>query len=315
MSNSKKATLITVLVAALLAAAVVLGVLLGFNKAANVSDGATVTVTVNQLLYEQEDKVELIQKECEKAFGSATVTYEKKGVMSGDDSELVYGFKKGTKVEEIATALNTRFTTLTAEGGSLAGGFIKVTANENVVNQTFTAKNYLLRGVIAGVVFSLLAFVYVTIRSKWHNGLAVGLSVLFAMIATGALVVIARIPVTASTMYAVILSGLFAAITSVFAVNQTTEEKAAKGIFKTCGIAAATVLLLGAAGIIVGEWNLLWLAVTAILGIVSAGALGVCFAPAVSAALQPIVDRQEAAKDKFAYKGAKKSSNKEEQKD
>ena len=74
------------------------------------------------------------------------------------------------------------------------------------------------------------------------------------------------------------------------------------------------MLAVGIGGIVGGAWTNFWFSVVAILGIAVAAALGLCYVPAVCEALQPVADAQEAAKDKFAYKGASKTSTKKEKK-
>jgi hypothetical protein len=162
-----------------------------------------------------------------------------------------------------------------------------------------------LRAVIASAVFAVLAFVYVAIRYKWHNGVIAALAIVFTVSTTAGLLLFARVPVAASTMYAVVISALYAAVVSVMNIHK--ENAAKKEILFTCGVSAAAVVLVGC---VAGMANV-WFAVSAVIGLAVATVLGLFYVPALSVALQPIADAQEAAKDKFAYKGAQKTSNKE----
>ena len=302
-NTSKKATLFTVLLTVILAAAIVIGLLFGFNPGQTVSNDKTITVSVNKYTYNTE--LETIEAECDKIFGSAKVSYQVKGEMSGDVSELVFVFDEDANVAELAQKLNAKFDELTKEGAALAGSQIKAMANSNVTTG-FVAEGYILRAAIATVVFGVLAFAYVAIRQKWSNGLAAALTVIFAATTTAAIILFTRIPVTASAMYAVCLSSLFAMLAYVF-----NNKKAILYIFG--GIAVA-MLAVGIGGIVAGVWANFWFSVCAILGLAVAAAISLYYTPAVTEALQPVIDAQEAAKDKFAYKGAAKTSTKKEKK-
>ncbi len=301
----KKATLLTVLLTVLLVAAIVVGALVGFNKGAGLSKNDTLTVSVNQALYNTQ--LSEVEKECEKVLGGAEVLYTQKGEMSGDESEIVYVFAEGVDVQKMATSLSETFASRTAnEQDVLFGGFVKVMANASET-KAFVAEGYLLRGAIAAVVFALLAFAYVTVRAKWHNGLVAGLTVLFAMTTTASVILLARIPVTAATAYAVVGAGLVAAIAVALNLKKDADKAATKSIVFV-GVCTAVAMVL--AGVLGGCANL-WFVACAVLGVMVSAVLGIYFAPAVRATLQPIADAQAAAKDKFAYKGAKKLAKNE----
>lgn len=310
MSNtSKKATLFTVILTVILAAAIVIGAIFGFNPGKTVSNDKTITVSVNKFAYDTQ--LDVVVEECEDVFGSEKVSYEIKGEMSGDASEIVFVFDKDVNVKDLAQKLNAKFDELTKEGGALEYSAIKAMANSNVTTG-FVAKNYILRAAIAVVVFSVLAFIYVTIRQKWSNGIAAALAILFAATTTAAIVLFARIPVTASTMYAVCASSLFAAIAYVF--GEGKEWCAKKSVLYVFGGVAVAMLAVGIGGIIAGVWANFWFSVCAILALAVAAAISLYYAPAVVEALQPVVEAQQAAKDKFAYKGAAKNAAKKEKK-
>lgn len=308
-NNSKKATLLTVILTAILAAAIVIGAIFGFNAGNTVADNNSITVSVNQATYNT--KFDVIESECEKIFGSNDYSYQIQGEMSGDACEVVFVFDKGVNVKDLASKLNAKFDELTKAGGALEFSIIKAMANKTETI-AYVAKDYVLRAAIATVLFAVLAFVYVAIRQKWTNAVAAALAVVFAATTTMALVLFARIPTTASTLYAVSAASLFAAIASVFVMNK--ECCAKKSIIYIFGGVAVAMLAVGIGGIVGGAWTNFWFSVVAILGIAVAAALGLCYVPAVCEALQPVADAQEAAKDKFAYKGASKTSTKKEKK-
>lgn len=298
----KKATLFSVLLTVILAAAIVIGAIFGFNPGATVSDKKMLTVSLNQFAYETQ--MDDVKAECEKAFGAAKVSYEVYGEMTGDESEVIFIFDKDTDVASIASKLNATFAELTKEGASWYGTHIKVMANTDTTLE-FLADGYILRAVIASVVFAVLAFIYVSIRYKWHNGVIACLAIVFTVSTTAALVLFTRIPATASTMYAVVGSALFAAIVSVLNINKQGAAK--KEILWTCGATAGAIVLVAC----LSGWSNVWFAISAVIGLAVAAVLGLFYVPALSASLQPIADAKEAAKDKFAYKGATKTSKKE----
>ncbi len=299
----KNVTFLSVIVFIVLAAAIVIGAIFGFNPAQTVANDNSITVSVNKFAYDTE--LETIEAECEKVFGSEKVSYQVKGEMSGDESEIVFVFDKDANVKDLAQKLNAKFDELTKEGGKLEFSAIKAMANSNVTTG-FVAEGYILRAAIATAVFAVLAFVYVAIRQNWSKGIAAALAVVFAATTTAAIVLFARIPVTASAMYAVCLASLFAMIAYVF------NNK--KSIIYIFGGIAVAMLAVGIGGIVAGVWANFWFSIIAILAMAVAAAISLYYAPAVTEALQPVVDAQEAAKDKFAYKGAGKTSTKKDKK-
>lgn len=308
MSKScKKATLFTVILTVILAAALVVGVIFGFNKGATVDNAKTLTVSMDQIAYET-DMLDEVKAECEKVFADAKVLFEINGEMDGYDREIVFTFNSDADVAAMQTALRARFDELTAEGAQWYGyDFDVMGGTETTV--AFVADGYVFRAIIAGLVFAVLALAYAWVRFKWNNALAAMLCVFFAMAGTAAILVLVRIPVTATAMYAVMISGLFAAIAAMLNLNKIKDEGAVatKAILWISGVAAAAILLVGA---ISGVANI-WFAVASVIGIALAAVLGIYYLPEVCAALMPIAAAKEAAKDKFSYKGAKKTSTKE----
>lgn len=318
----KKATLFTVILTAILAIALVIGVFFGVNKGAPVDNNKTLTVSMDQIVYETE-LFDDVKAECEKVFSDAKVSYTVKGEMDGYKSELVYVFDADVDVTAMQNALNARFGELMQEGGAWYGYNIDAMGNAQTTVE-FVAKGYVLRAIIAGVVFAILTLAYAWIRFNWNDGLTAMLCVLFSMLLTAAVIVLVRIPVTSSALYAVMLSAFFTAASVLFslnklnaarksddAANKTSEDLAystvaKKPILFLCGTAAIAILLAGALS---GVSNL-WFAVSSVVGIAIAAFLSLVYAPAVCAALSPVAAAKAAAKDKFAYKGAKKTSTK-----
>ena len=315
MSKScKKATLFTVILTVILAAALVVSVMFGLNKGAAVGDNKSLTVSMDRIVYDT-DMIDDVKAECEKVFNGASVQYEIDGDMDGYDREIVFVFDSEVDVVAMQNALRARFDELTKEGAQWYGYSFDVMGSEEVMVD-FVTEGYVLRAAIAGAVFAVLALAYAWIRFKWTGGLVTALSVFFAITGTAAIVVLARIPVAASTLYAVMISAFFAVIAVLLNLNKVEAAKKA-GEEKPCAVAKNATLglcLISAAAILVagglsGTANL-WFAVACVAGIVVAMFLGLAYAPAVNAALAPVAAAKEAAKDKFSYKGAKKTSTK-----
>ena len=84
----KKGSFWSVLIVIVLVAAAVVLALVGSNKSATMKDVNTLTVSMNRYVYT--NKLDVVEDECEKAFGDIKVAYEMKGDMSGDNCEIVY---------------------------------------------------------------------------------------------------------------------------------------------------------------------------------------------------------------------------------
>ncbi len=310
----KKSTLWAVIMAIVVAAAIVVCAIFGFNQDATLKDSKTLTVTVNKYAYTSQK--DLIMQECEGQFGGNDANYVIDGEMSGDNCEIIFVFNDGVNVETMKTNLANHFATITKadSGNALAGSFIGVSSASEVAVQTI-AKHFVLRGVIAGVVFAVLAFGYIAIRNmNVMDGVLVGGSVLVSMLLAAALIILCRVPVTASVAAIIAVAGLLTAAITVLTLSKTrnaqegdVEEKILSSIAvkeSAClyiGLAIA-VILVGALG---GTFGV-WFAVASLLGLVASAFVSLIAAPSA----QLCLDTVAANKPKEGYNGAKKTSTK-----
>ncbi len=319
----KKVTLLSVILAVLLAAAIVVGTLFGFNKDATVKANQTVTISTYK---HNEAFLDDIKSDCEDILGKS-VAYEIDGdVLYGDMNEFVYVFSADADLEEAVAALKAHFEARAADVNDvLYINDVEVNISwHKESNVSYLANGYVCRAIIAGAVFAILAFVYVTLRFKrWDMGLALALAIVLGTGFTTALIALVRIPVTASTLYAVAISGLLTAITVLMTLHrvrlaskdESSKDKSAyevlassiawKEIVALCSIVAIAILF---AGILVGKAGI-WFALSALLGVLVSAFIGLFYAPAAYAPLKSAIDAKLAEKT-IRYRGAEKTSTK-----
>ncbi|MBQ8295090.1 MAG: hypothetical protein IJX87_01505 [Clostridia bacterium] len=319
----KKGTLWSVIIAVILVAACALGIVFGgFNGDASMKNANTITVTMNTFAYN--NQLDEVQDVCDDAFASFDVVKVIKGGMSGDECELVYVFDEDVDLTAVKTNLRNTFDAKTADGAEWDGTFITVSsAKENV--SAVLAQHYVLRGVIAGVVFAVLAFAYVALRYNLRVGIVSGIVTLVGMAVTAALVMLVRIPVTASVAYAVAASGLLSAATALLTfakirANEQIGEKAEDAIgnnvaVKEIGLltllgVVAFVLIGGASAIFGGLTAIVWFSVAVVVAFVVAAFMGMVYAPALYLPFKKAVDAKNVGRTKSDYVGAVKTSTK-----
>lgn len=296
----------------IIVAAVALGIVFGvkglgaFNKSAVLDDSKTLTVSMNQHVYLND--LDKIEETCEAVFGNVKPSYQMKGEMSGDESEIVYVFDKDVDLQKIETDLEAKFAKMTADDGELKGSFIYVAANSEKTVE-YLAKDYVLRGVIAGVVLVAAIYVYAAIRFGIGKGVVVALATLIGTLLTAAIIILARIPVTASVSYVFGTAALLSAVTSVLAMNKiAVSEKSGEKVcackeILTIGVLTAIALAILAA---VAPINVKWFALMAFVAVVAAVVSGIELVPAIYAPIKSAADKRP-AKDGYvgAVKGAK----------
>lgn len=311
-TNKTKAKLLTIVLSCVFSVlfllAIVLGATIGFNSEV---EAKTLTVTIDQFAYDT--KLEKLEDEFDKVFDKLDVTVLEKqyGEMAAE-SEILYLVDKDTDVEKVKTELRkVSGTLIEKEGVDIVweGGSETVLAS--------VPNGYITRAIIAGAVFAVAAFLYVTFRYRWDRGIVALLSVLFAFGATTVIVLATRIPANNSTLYGIMLSGLAAAVMVLFNFNkirsQEEEEQevdaascAAIGTKKTLFTTAALVVGLALLAVFGGA-IIAWACVCAILGVLVAAVLALVYAPNVLALLKDPADANAKAKGK-TYKGASKTS-------
>lgn len=306
---TKKWSFLSGIIVGLLIAATVIGILFGFNGL--VTDGKHVTVSVDPVLYKDQAVREEIKDLCDDAFDGNLYSWT--GDNSGNDGVFVYAFKENANLDKAVEDLTADLAQWTDDYSITV-----VVTNEKVVINL--AEGFVVRAAIAGVVFAVLAFAYAAIRYNWRRGIVAGVSVAAAMLLTGALVILTRIPATTSVAYAIMGSGLAAAITVLFSLNklrtaakenanQDAEELvvssiAVKEIVIFSAILGAAILLVGIPAGVSGAW----FALSAFIGIAVAAFMGIVYAPALCIPMQKAMAAQAASNSKSGYKGAKKGT-------
>lgn len=303
----KNVTLLSVIMAIVLAVSIVITAIFGVNYASTVSDQNTLTVTMNRYVYD--NRLDDVKAVCEKEFKNLSVEYTYYGEMNGDECEIVYVFDKTAELDEVKVSLKKAVADKAAENDEWE--FIEVaTAKEKV--QTNVPVSYVVRATIAVAVFAVLAFVYVALRYRLYMGVTVAIAILLSAVMTTSIVLLARIPVTSSVIYAVVISSVLGAIFTVLSLNKirsNTEELSAEekvyASVATKEITAITVAL-GAALVLVGAiatWSVRWFAICALVGLLVSALIGLVFVPA---AYVPMKKAEDKALDrsKSGYIGA-----------
>lgn len=304
-----KPGVISIVVAAILAAAIAVVAICGltgngvFNESKLLEDCQTITITVDQTTYLT--KLDEVEEVCEKAFGDTKVSYSLKGEMSGADNELVYVFDKDEDLTEEKKALEDAFAVLVS--GDWNGSFITVSANAEEVGAVL-AKNYVLRGVIAGVVMVVLAFAYLCLRHNFGLGLLALRCMLVGTVLSAMLIALFRIPVTVSVSYVFAAAALLSALTTVFVLNKfradkETEDFANEEVLLFTAIGGAALVAVGA----IATGGVRWFAVAALVALIVAAFIGLIYAPARCLEWKAVQDKKPV---KGAYVGAKKTSKK-----
>ncbi|MBE5751562.1 MAG: hypothetical protein E7357_04040 [Clostridiales bacterium] len=316
----KKVNLMTVIMGVVLALAIVITAIFGINYAASADSGKTMTVSVNGYFYnENKEEIETV---CEDLFEKADVkvSYKQHGEMNGDESEIMYVFDASTtdkEMDALETALETAFAAKATADEDWGGAFITVSAHEEnlLVNIPLS---YFLRALGGVALFTGLAFVYVSIRRKLHMGVLTAACAFAAFVMSAAVICLARIPFTTSSLYVIALAPMVATVICLFMQNKlATTLKSSENADDMQAVinsaatkeALAIVAVGGVALVIVGAVatvSTTWFAVTAFVGLLVSAFVGWLFAPAAYLPIKAIADK--CAAKNSGYVGAKKSA-------
>ena len=311
----KKGALLSIILAAIVVVAGVIGILFGVNDTANVSSGKKVVVTIDPVLYNMETAKNDIVATCDDAFKG--YLYDLEGD-NGNNGALIYAFKSNADVSKAVEELQATFDSWTADGGKYATYSLTVSVNNENVLARF-AEGYLVRAVIASAVLVVLAFAYVALRYNWRMGVVAAISVAASIFLTSAIVVLTRIPTSASIVYAVVISALVSAITVLFNLNKlraalkndNAEQDTEKLIVSSVAVKEIIIFtaILGAAVLLVGlpaGASAAWFALCSFIGVAVAAFVGLIYTPALCLPMQNAIAAKEASATKYGYKGAKK---------
>lgn len=308
-----KINILSIVSAVILVVAVVILAIFGYSTDAVNSDVNTLTVNVNQYAYTE--YAEEIEDVCNDVFDELDLSYsyDMKGEMIGDESEIVYVFKKDVDLKTAVEKLNSAFDTATANDGALAGSIIRVTTNSEVALDRLPA-NGLLRVVISATVFAVLAGLYLTVRQNFVSGLTVIGSMLVSSALTCSLVILTRLPLTSSILYAITYNTFFVVIATTFSLNKINAKSKEKSdldveelvsenvaVKETLGFSIANAVALVLIGAIATS-AVRNFALVAFVSLVAGTFSALIFAPALYLPLKRYADKKQAQRSRYDYK-------------
>ena len=310
--------LLSIVIGAVLALSLTLTLIFGVNHAATLSDNASLTVTVNSAAYK--NKIEQIEEICENEFEENGLKIElvKYGEMSGDDCEIVYVFDKDADLATAKANLATAFAAKIA--GEWNGSFISVSvSSEETLVQIPTSQ--IVTTVIAIVLFSALAFAYVSLRYRLNMGALTAICSLAASALTAAVVLLVRIPVTNAFLYAVALAAPVTTAMLAFTLNKLRANLdselpadewivscvAVKELLAIAAFGAFALVLVGA----IATASVRWFALLSLIAFAISVFTALVYAPALYLPMRKRAD--EKATSKSGYVGAKKQETQDEE--
>ena len=322
-STLGKINILSIVCAAIVVCGIVVLAVFGYNTDTTNDNVNTLTVKVNQYAYSQH--IDEIEEICEDVFADLDIDYEyaMNGEMSGDESEIVYVFKTDVSLKEASEKLTAAFNAATANdsGRDLSGASVGVATNSEVVPDKLPF-NVLLRTVIAGVAFGVLACLYVTIRQKFTNGLTLLASMAVSAALTCAIVLITRLPITASLVYVLFFNLLFTATATTFTLNKVNRAEkendeieaeelissniAIRSTLIFSAVTAVAIVLFGA----IATSIVRTFAAIALIGLVAGVFSALFFAPAFYLPVKRYVNKKAAQRARYDYKkGVKENKN------
>ena len=316
----KKVTLLSVILAVILALSIVVTAIFGIHYAATADDSKTMTVTMSSFYYNDEKSLDKIEDTCEKKMGGLKARYQQNGYMSGDECEIVYVFDadvSDAKMEELEKTLQAAF------DADMPNANIWVRYHSETL-ETNIPLSYFMRALGAVGLFTLLAFVYVTVRYRLHMGIVAAACSLLAAIMTAAIVFLTRIPFATSALYVIALASLMTTVMTMFTLNKIRANKKSGEYegksdeeFVVASVATKETLVfaaaMGVALVLVGAIAISvvsWFAVTAFVSLLVSTFVAWLFAPAMYLPLKGWADKKSEAKA-AGYVGAKKTSTKQ----
>lgn len=316
----KKWKLLSVIMAAVLVLSLALTLIFGVNHAASLSDNVSLTVTANRNAYTS--KIEQIEEICETEFDKNGLKIElvKYGEMSGDDCEIVYVFDKDADLTTAKANLSAAFEAKIANEWN--GSFISVSVSaEETLVQIPTSQ--IVTTAVAVVLFSALAFAYVSLRYRLNMGVLTAICSLLASALTAAVVLLVRIPVTNAFLYAVALAAPVTAALVMLTLNKLrsnlnselpadewiVSSVAVKEILAIAAIGAFALVLVGA----IATAAVRWFALLSLIAFAISVFTALIYAPALYLPMRKKAEKTAAETNKSGYVGAKKQETESEE--
>ena len=281
----------------------------------------TLTVSVHMPSAEYESKRDAIETICEDAMKAAGVAYEESfgANLSGQEHELVYVFEKDVELTTAAENLQKTFN----ENDAYKMNFVKVEVHTEGALEKLP-NGYLLRGVIAGVVMAVIAFIYVSIRYKLWNGIVAFVAMGLSAALTCAVILLTRIPLTTTVLYPVELGMLLTAILVILMVSkirgvETENDKPVANVddvaenvcfvpgIVLCATILASVAVLAIVGAFVATNFVAFAAIMAIAVLMSVFSAFI-FAPALYVPVRTAFANVAADRARYDYKKGEKKA-------
>ena len=321
-STMNKLTLLSVVSAIIVVLGVVVLALFGYSTDTTNDDVKTLTVRVNTFAFDH--NYEQIVDVCDDVFDEVDVDFEyvQKGEMSGDEKEIVYVFDKKTDLAKAKETLTNKFSELTKVDAEseLAGASVRLTTHSER-NPDKLPGYTLVRTIIAGAAFALLASAYVAIRHKLTSGATLFVTMGVGAALTCALILITRLPITGSLVYVLFFNLFFTAIATMFTLNKvrelqkSNEEMNAQELISE-GLAIKPVLvfavMVAVALVLVGviaTHAVRMFALISLIGLVAGVFSALFFAPAFYLPIKSSVDAKAAQRARYDYKKGSKKEN------
>lgn len=311
-----KFKLLAILTAAIVAVGVVCLAVFGYSINTTNDDVTTLTVRVNQYAYSQH--LDELEDVAENFFTENGIDYEysMKSEMLGDESEIVYVFKKEVSFNnEKINALQAKYDALTATDNDspLAGSSVKVSANVEKSLDRLPEKG-LVRTVIAAAAFAVLACLYLAVRHHYASGATMFVALGVSAALTCALVLISRMPITGNLLYVLFFNLLFTAICTMFTLNnarkaQKEDKKIDAETLVNSSVAVWQVLTFAAASVValvllgaIATSAVRWTAAIALLSVVAGVFASLFVAPTMYLIVKKFADSKDAQRARYDYK-------------
>jgi preprotein translocase subunit SecF len=311
----KKCNLWLIVAASLVIVGVVIMAIFGVSNHVSTGSYQTLTVNVNGMYEAHEETIESI---CDEVLGEMDVQQTYKTEIADVSREIVFVFDVETDLSAAKAALQAKFDDAMQADKALFGDIIKVsTQRESTLNNL--PKGFLLRGVIAGAVFVALAFGYTWLRYKLRGAIVTASAMTVAAAVTSAVLVLTRIPLTTTVMYAVELSLILTAVSVICTLanaKKVEESEKAKELSEEDKAVAAvavkeTALLLGGLAValavlaifgVFGAMNVFTFTMICLLTLVAVVFASLVFAPSLYLPVKVFFDGKQ---NKSKYAGAK----------
>ena len=303
----------------------------GVNNAPSTQSGKFLVVNVTMSGTEYEEKQDDIVAICEQAIADAGLKTIQNPIYVEAPSEstshtIEFKFDDSANLTDVKNVLNEKFN---ADGSEYKHNFISVMALTQSVQENLPGgyATFLLQNMLAGVVIAVLAFGYVTLRYKLWNAIVTFITAAASAAITIGLIVITRVEITASVMYAVLFSMVVSVLCSVLfaAKNKKAEKEGADltnadalsetvpvcDMIKIGAVLGVAIVAMAIVGLILAP-NFAWFALVNFFGLVAAAYSALLLGPALFLLVRGQFAKVAANKARYDYKKGKKEKKAEE---